>query len=286
MKGDVYEAFKRCKRYKTDKYKLGLIIILAYVLLATEEKTLIDLWWFELVDDLDRFDKYPWGKMSYDYTIRILKCDMGDKLRNSLKEGESRCRFGHSKRFQIWERSLLRNIVMEFQECWVGNSLRSMKSSEVVNVLESKELEVNSTLIPTEAELEEVYWKELTPCVEEEDTDSQDSKGNDTEHNGEPSHSFHQHSLQVSQPPPVCHDHNIADVVRMKIEKLEERFHSTTSACDSPIRNTTNVHVAPPEVKRKEEAGPNDVTDELEKEIILEDEDGEELVGGEKNCRG
>ncbi|KAL2549640.1 uncharacterized protein Fot_11170 [Forsythia ovata] len=59
MKRDVFEAFKRCKRNKTDKYKLGLIIILAYVLLATEEKTLIDLWWFELVDDLDKFDKYP-----------------------------------------------------------------------------------------------------------------------------------------------------------------------------------------------------------------------------------
>ncbi|KAL2526455.1 Ulp1 protease family protein [Abeliophyllum distichum] len=72
-----------------------------------------------------------------------------------------------------------------------------------------------------------------------------------------------------------------------KIDSLVElaavgRFHSTTSACDSPIRNTTNVLVAPPEVKRKEEAGPNDVMDELEKERIIEDEDGEELVGGEK----
>ncbi|KAL2529273.1 uncharacterized protein Fot_21874 [Forsythia ovata] len=97
-------------------------------------------------------------------------------------------------------------------------------SSELVNVLESKELEVNSTLISTEAELEEVYWKELTPCVEEEDTDSQDSIRNETEHNGKPSHSFHQHSPRVSQPPPVCHDHNIADVVRMEMEKLEGRL--------------------------------------------------------------
>ncbi|KAL2525219.1 Ubiquitin-like protease domain-containing protein [Abeliophyllum distichum] len=159
---------------------------------------------------------------------------------------------------------------------------KRLTSSEVVNVLESKELEVISTLIPTEVELEEVYWKELTPCVEEEDTNSQDSKGNDIEHNGESSHSFHQHSPRVSQPPPVCHDHNIADVVRMEMEKLEERFHSTTSAYDSPIRNTTNVPVSPPKMKRKEEAGPNDVMDELEKERIIEDEDGEELVGGEK----
>ncbi|KAL2545704.1 Uncharacterized protein Fot_14937 [Forsythia ovata] len=46
---------------------------------------------------------------------------------------------------------------------------KRLMSSELVNVLEAKE---------------EVYWKELTPCVEEEDTDSQDSKENETEHDG------------------------------------------------------------------------------------------------------
>ncbi|KAL2522059.1 uncharacterized protein Fot_25982 [Forsythia ovata] len=186
---------------------------------------------------------------------------------------------------------------------------KRLMSSDLVNVLEAKELEVNSTLIPTEAELEEDYWKELTPCVEEEDTDSQDSKENETEHDGEPSHSFHQHSPRVSQPPPVYHDHNIADVVRMEMEKLEGRllgviskrldqmeykidslvelaavcrFNSTTSACDSPNLNTTNVHVAEPEVERKEEVGLDDVMDELEKERIIEDETGEEFVEGKK----
>ncbi|KAL2542863.1 Ulp1 protease family protein [Abeliophyllum distichum] len=320
MKGDVYEAFKRCKRNQTDKYKLGLIIILAYVLLAREEKTLIELWWFELVNDLDHFDKYPWGKMSYDYTIRILKRDLGDKLRNSLKEGESCCRYslhGFPLAIMIWAFEEIPNLGKKFAKKYCDGIPRMLgweqpkrlTSSEVVNVLESKELEVNFTLIPTEVELEEVYWKELTPCVEEKDMDSQDSKENDTEHDGEPSHSFHQHSPRVSQPPPVCHDHNIADVVRMEMEKLEERllgviskrldrmenkidslielaavdrFHSTTSACDSPIRNTTNVPVSALEVKRKEEAGPNDVMDELEKERIIEDEDGEELVGWKK----
>ncbi|KAL2465384.1 Ulp1 protease family protein [Abeliophyllum distichum] len=302
MKGDVYEAFKRCKRNQTDKYKLGLIIILAHVLLATEENTLIELWWFELVDDLDRFDKFPWEKMSYDYTIRIVKRDMGDKLRNSLKEGEPRSIPNLGKKFaKKYCDGIPRMLGWE--------QPKRLTSSDVVNVLESKELEVMSTLIPTEVELQEVYWKELTPCVEEEDTDSEDSKGNDTEHGGEPSHSFHQHSPRVSQPPPVCYDHNIADVVRMEMEKLEERllgviskrldrmeykidslvemaavgrFHSTTSAYDSPIHNTTNVLVSLPEVKRKEEAGPNDAMNELEKERIIEDEDGEELAGGEK----
>ncbi|KAL2493039.1 Ulp1 protease family protein [Abeliophyllum distichum] len=293
MKGDVYEAFKRCKRNKTDKYKLDLIIILAYVLLTTKEKTLIDLWWFELVDDLDRFDKYPWEKMSYDYTIRILKRDMGDKLRNSLKEGESHCRYslhGFPLAIMIWTFEAIPNLGKKFAKKYSDGIprmlgwelLNRMMSFELVNVLESKELELKSILIPTKDELEEVYCKELTPCVEEEDTDSQDSKGNEIEHD---------------------------DIVRMKMEKLEERllgviskrldqmeytidsfvelaavgrFHSTTSACNNPICNTTNVPVAPPEVKRKEEAGPNDVMDELEKERILEDKAGEELVEEKK----
>ncbi|KAL2538989.1 ubiquitin-like-specific protease 1A [Forsythia ovata] len=72
-----------------------------------------------------------------------------------------------------------------------------------------------------------------------------------------------------------------------KIDSLVElaevgRFHSTTSACDSPICNTTNVHVVQPEVERKEKVGPDDVMDELEKERIIEDETGEELVEGKK----
>ncbi|KAL2544351.1 Uncharacterized protein Fot_13584 [Forsythia ovata] len=77
------------------------------------------------------------------------------------------------------------------------------------------------------------------------------------------------------------------DQMEYKINSLVElavvgRFHSTTTACDSPICNTTNVYVAQPEVERKEEVGPDDVMDELEKERILEDETGEELVEGEK----
>ncbi|KAL2498663.1 Ulp1 protease family protein [Abeliophyllum distichum] len=250
MKGDVYEAFKRCKRNQTDKYKLG-------------SYNYIGIWAFEAIPNLEK----KFAKKYCDGIPRMLG----------------------------WEQP------------------KRLTSSDVVTVLESKELEVMSTLIPTEVELQEVYWKELTPCVQEEDMDSEDSKGDDTEHGGEPSHSFHQHSPRVSQPPPVCHDHNITDVVRMEMEKLEERllgviskrldrmeykidslvemaavgrFHLTTSAYDSPIHNTTNVPLSPPEVKRKEEAGPNDAMDELEKERIIEDEDGEELAGGEKICRG
>ncbi|KAL2545390.1 uncharacterized protein Fot_14623 [Forsythia ovata] len=206
MNGDVYEAFKRCKRNKTDKYKLGLIIILAYVLLATEEKILIDLWWFKLVDDLDRFDKYPWEKMSFEYTIRILKRDTGDKLRNSLKGGESRCRYslhGFLLAIMIWAFEAIPSLGKKFAKKYANGIPRilawempkRLTLSAVDNVLESKEYKIDSLI-------------ELA---------------------------------------------------------VVDRFHSTTSAYESPICNTTNVPEAQLEMEIKKEAGLDDAMDEIEK---------------------
>ncbi|KAL2532958.1 Uncharacterized protein Adt_06309 [Abeliophyllum distichum] len=137
-------------------------------------------------------------------------------------------------------------------------------------------------LASIEVKLEEVYWQDLNSYVEEEDIVSQESKGYETEHDAEPSHSFYRHSPRVFQPPPVCHDHYIVDVVRMEMGKLEGRFHSTTSACDSNICNTTNIPEAQLEMGRKKNAGIDDVINKPKKERILEEEVGKELVAGKQ----
>ncbi|CAA2974596.1 Hypothetical predicted protein [Olea europaea subsp. europaea] len=54
-KGDAYNLFISSKKRKSDKYKTGSIVILAYVLWATDETVYIDLWWLDLIDDLDSF---------------------------------------------------------------------------------------------------------------------------------------------------------------------------------------------------------------------------------------
>ncbi|KAL2500553.1 hypothetical protein Fot_34401 [Forsythia ovata] len=118
--------------------------------------------------------------------------------------------------------------------------------------------------------------------MEEENTASQDSKEYETEHDAEPSYFFHQHSPWVSQPPPVCHDHYITYVVIMEMEKLERRFHSSTSACDSSTCNTTNVPKAQLEVGAKKEAGLDDGMEEPEKKRMLKEKVGEELVAGKQ----
>ncbi|KAL2483092.1 hypothetical protein Fot_44536 [Forsythia ovata] len=142
---------------------------------------------------------------------------------------------------------------------------------------------MKSTLLPVEAKLEEVYWQELTPHVEEEDTASQDSKGYETEHNVKPSHSFHQHSLQVFQPPTVCHDHYITDVVRMEMKKLEERLLGVISKrldnMEYKIDGLVELAVAcSTGGGSKKEAGLDDVMEEPEREIMLEEKAGKELV--------
>ncbi|KAL2518488.1 hypothetical protein Adt_14735 [Abeliophyllum distichum] len=120
---------------------------------------------------------------------------------------------------------------------------KRLTSSAIDNVLESKEVE-----------LDEVYWQELIPCVEEEDTAFQDSKGNETEHDAEPSHFFHQHSSYLN------HHRLIQQQVPVKVQPMYLRLNQ----------------------KWRKRRRLDDVVDKLEKERILEDEAGEELVGGKK----
>lgn len=89
MKEDTHNAFVSCKKKESNKYKLGLIVILAYVLWIMEENTYIDLWWLDLVNDLDRFEKYPWGKFSLKYKMNVFKCEMKGKLKIWNVGGES-----------------------------------------------------------------------------------------------------------------------------------------------------------------------------------------------------
>ncbi|CAA2997556.1 Hypothetical predicted protein [Olea europaea subsp. europaea] len=236
-KGDAYNAFVNCKKRKSNKYKLGLIVILAYVLWAMEENTYIDLWWLDLVDDLDRFKTYPWEKFSFEYTISIFKREMGDKLKSSDVEGESRCRYSLH-----------------------GFPLAIM-------------LEVNSTLIPTETELEEAYWKELKPIVEKDESVSHHSERDEAEQDAESQHAYHEESPRAAQPPKRGFEINIEDLLRTKIEKLEGRLQAVIStrldrvekkvdyAFDGATSSTAYVLENEPKVGLEKKVGFDDVTD-------------------------
>ena len=49
--------------------KLALLYFLEHVLLGKEGKNLINMQWVGLVDCLEVFNKYPWGRICYERTI-------------------------------------------------------------------------------------------------------------------------------------------------------------------------------------------------------------------------
>lgn len=52
-----------------DIVKLALLYFVEHVLLGKEGKNLIDLQWVQLVDSLEEFNKYPWGRICYERTL-------------------------------------------------------------------------------------------------------------------------------------------------------------------------------------------------------------------------
>ncbi|CAA2999139.1 Hypothetical predicted protein [Olea europaea subsp. europaea] len=163
-------------------------------------------------------------------------------------------------------------------------------------------LEVNSTLIPNETELEEAYWKELTPIVEEDESASHHSERDEAKHDVKPHHAYHEESPRAAQPPQPGFEMSIVDLLRTKIEKLEGRlqviistqldreekkvdrlvelavagrFHPATSAFDGTTSSIAYVPENKPNYGLEIEAMFDDVTDmsAAERKIDLPEED-------------
>ncbi|CAL9029936.1 unnamed protein product, partial [Prunus brigantina] len=61
------EAFLRCT-VEDDIYKLALVYFAELVVLGRDKHLNINLNYLTLVEDLDAFNRYPWGSVSFDKT--------------------------------------------------------------------------------------------------------------------------------------------------------------------------------------------------------------------------
>ena len=61
------EAFVRCTE-EDDIYKLALVYFAELVVLGRDKHLNINLNYLTLVEDLDAFNRYPWGSVSFDKT--------------------------------------------------------------------------------------------------------------------------------------------------------------------------------------------------------------------------
>ncbi|CAA3023162.1 Hypothetical predicted protein [Olea europaea subsp. europaea] len=307
-KGDASNVFVNCKKRKSDKYKLGLIVILAYVLWATEENTYIDLWWLDLVDDVDRFETYPWGKFSFEYMISIFKREMGDKLKSLDVEGESCCRYSlhdFPLAIMIWAFEAIPTLGMKFgmkypdviQRMVAWEMPKRLTSAAIENVLNSKELEVNSTLIPTEAELEEAYWKELKPIVEEDESVSHHSEGDEAEQDVHIMHTTKSLLEQLNHHNMIClkEDSKLEEEEEVRGKNVGGKELETEPGFDD-VRDVpaveTNVEAREEDPKLEEEvrgknvggkdlekeAGSGNDIDEQENEKMIKESVGKEII--------
>ncbi|CAA2960760.1 Hypothetical predicted protein [Olea europaea subsp. europaea] len=254
---------------------------------------------------------------------------MGDKLKSSDVGGESRCRYslhGFPLAIMIWAFEVIPTLGMKFgmkypdviprMVAWEMS--KRLTSATIENALNLKELEVNSTLIPIEVELEETYWKELKPIVEEDESVLHHSEGGKAEQDAEPHHAYHEEFPRATQLPQRGFEINIEDLLRTEIEKLKGRlqavistrldrvekkvdrlvelavagrFHPATSAFDGTTSSTAYVPENEPKDGLEKEVRFDDVIDVhvVERKVDLPEEDSkleeEEEVRG-KNVGG
>lgn len=85
---NLKEAIESCKVSMKDKYKIGLVYILETVLLPKENYTYINLEHLSMVDDLEAFNSYPWGRKAFARTIDVFTRDWRLLVKSYLENNE------------------------------------------------------------------------------------------------------------------------------------------------------------------------------------------------------
>ena len=116
----VDHAFKTCTDVE-DVYKLGLCLFVEGVLNAIEGKLHIWRDILKIVENVEYFFSYPWGKYSYRRLLHSCKKDMVkqnanyDAKKDAKVQQESKCSlYGYAPALQYWTYEAIQQLAMEF----------------------------------------------------------------------------------------------------------------------------------------------------------------------------
>ncbi|KAK2655827.1 hypothetical protein Ddye_008879 [Dipteronia dyeriana] len=137
-----------------DVVKLALILFLEMTLVGNDDRTSILYWALELVDDLDAFNKFPWGTFIYSRTFNSLStCLLGrdDKFKNKfiddkLEENVDAPVKRKAERYNVWAIEAIRKWVT------LGYATR-------VNNVNPRILNWQCTGIPTYSDIQKTIFK-------------------------------------------------------------------------------------------------------------------------------
>ncbi|XP_038719949.1 uncharacterized protein LOC120012579 [Tripterygium wilfordii] len=157
-----------------DVLKLALVYFLESVLLPRERSRNIDIQWLQLVDNVNVFNKYPWGSVSYARTAKSLASVMvgrAEKFKKRSTKMEKYSIYGFPLVLQIWLYEAVPRIGMSYANVREENrfprilnwsSTATPESNAIVsNIFDMKKLEVHDTLVPTDLELGQEYLSSI-----------------------------------------------------------------------------------------------------------------------------
>ncbi|KAL5567082.1 hypothetical protein UlMin_030246 [Ulmus minor] len=101
--GDLYEFLSQNQvEDDTDAIKLALIFIVDYILLSKKDNKLVDKFLWHMVDSLDMFGSFPWGRKSFFITLDYLKKALKEKQTDNQQDIIFYELFGFLTAFQVW----------------------------------------------------------------------------------------------------------------------------------------------------------------------------------------
>ncbi|KAK2654808.1 hypothetical protein Ddye_014664 [Dipteronia dyeriana] len=172
-----------------DMVKLALLYFLETVLFGKDQKVFIGAHHVELLEDLDTFNKYPWGRKCYKTTLNSLQRDLwkmaedyhitskktvsGKKRKRQAKKENDGIRqyalHGVPYAFQIWACEEIPTIGVQIANKsgallhrivnWITPG--TPDATHVIKLLNRKNMQVLKKLKPTPLEREEEYVKSL-----------------------------------------------------------------------------------------------------------------------------
>ncbi|CAA0831132.1 Domain of unknown function (DUF1985 [Striga hermonthica] len=241
MRKDLLEKFDNLKKKEHAhlKYKLGLITVLEHVILSAECRTLVDEKWFHLVEDLEHFNSYHWGNLSYGYTVKLFKRNTFGKIKNPKLIKYSL--HGFPLAIMVWAFEALPESGRQFGEhCSTGGLPRIMcwkmdkhlRSEQLTTFFNTSEVQVRRTLQPSSDEVETSYLKDFSITSEEQEIvldDEEEEKGEKNEaenedEDGEEEEEEEEEKNDTSQSDPpqtqVLDAENIRTIVREVVTEV------------------------------------------------------------------
>ncbi|XP_047313699.1 uncharacterized protein LOC124917271 [Impatiens glandulifera] len=120
---EVQSVFLNCSE-KEDAWKLGLINLIYQCLFGSDNRKRVCLKIFSMVEDMEMFLQFPWGKVSFNLTLKGIHKDM-KHLRQLYVEKKETCKgncdvaytiSGFAITFQVWTFLVMKTFVPKFAD--------------------------------------------------------------------------------------------------------------------------------------------------------------------------